>query len=482
MNQKYKVLVFSDWKHCLFAALNDLERHDRSRRNSYRSHKFTNRCPLNRWNAGLLVLCCVALSGCGSSFTLNSPLGALISTPTTVSFGSVTVGQEVSTSVSVLNKGTAPIRLSKLGVSGQSFSVAGKSTLPVTLGVGETYMLDVKFNPMSAGAATGQLSISTNSSATPTAAVSLSGTGTAGEKTDIPALSVNTTSVSFGSVTVGQTSKQSVTLTSSGTAPVTISAVSIVGSLFSASGVAVPLTLHPGQTATLNLQFYSGHVSSFTGTLTVSSNSSQGNVVVNMSGAGTSASNPVVSSSLGINATSVAFGNVVINNPATQTVILTSTGTAAVTVKAATLTGTGFTLSGDTFPLTLNPSQTATLNVKFDPTTAGSKTGQLAITSNSSNNSAASVSLSGTGVTAAHEVQLSWDAPSSSGDPVAGYHIYRATGSSTSYQKLNSSEDTGTSYVDTTVQGGQAYDYVVKSVDSSGKESGPSNKTDVTIP
>jgi len=53
---------------------------------------------------------------------------------------------------------------------------------------------------------------------------------------------------------------------------------------------------------------------------------------------------------LSINATSIGFGNVALNTPATQTVILSSTGTASVTVNSAVLVGAGFTLSGPTFP------------------------------------------------------------------------------------------------------------------------------------
>jgi len=45
-----------------------------------------------------------------------------------------------------------------------------------------------------------------------------------------------------------------------------------------------------------------------------------------------------------------------------------------------------------------------------------------------------------------------------------------------------SSSCTDTSYADTTVQSGQAYDYIVKSVNSSGVESAASNKTSVQIP
>jgi beta-glucanase (GH16 family) len=100
---------------------------------------------------------------------------------------------------------------------------------------------------------------------------------------------------------------------------------------------------------------------------------------------------------LSINATSVAFGDVIMNTPATQSVTMTSTGTVPVTVSGATLTGAGFSVSGAEFPATLNPGQAATLNVQFDPTAAGAATGQLSIASNSSTNGTAVIDLSGTG-------------------------------------------------------------------------------------
>jgi beta-glucanase (GH16 family) len=103
---------------------------------------------------------------------------------------------------------------------------------------------------------------------------------------------------------------------------------------------------------------------------------------------------------LSINATSVAFGDVGVNAPATQPVILTSTGTVPVTINGATLTGAGFTLPGATLPATLNPNQERTLNIEFDPTAVGAATGQLTITSNSSTNGTAAIGLSGTGTAA----------------------------------------------------------------------------------
>jgi hypothetical protein len=83
---------------------------------------------------------------------------------------------------------------------------------------------------------------------------------------------------------------------------------------------------------------------------------------------------------------------------------------------------------------------------------------------------------------AAKQVNLSWDQPASSPDPVAGYNIYRATGSSSVFQLLNSSAVTSTTYVDSTVQSGTTYSYYVKSADAAGMQSVPSNQSSVTIP
>jgi fibronectin type 3 domain-containing protein len=152
-----------------------------------------------------------------------------------------------------------------------------------------------------------------------------------------------------------------------------------------------------------------------------------------------------------------------------------------VTVNSAAITGAGFTIVGGSFPVTLNPTQTLALQVQFEPTTAGAVTGQLAISSNSTTGGTADVALSGTGTAVAYSVDLSWTAPSSSADPVAGYNIYRAI-SGGSLALVNSSADSSTTYVDSTVVNGTTYNYVVKSVDSSGVESVASNEITVTIP
>ena len=184
---------------------------------------------------------------------------------------------------------------------------------------------------------------------------------------------------------------------------------------------------------------------------------------------------------LTLQSTSVAFGDVTINTPSTQMVTLTSSGTAPLTISAGAATGTGFSISGVSFPVTLNPGQTATLAIEFDPTAAGAAQGTVKLTDNASTG-IATITLSGTGMAASYEVNLTWDAPSSSGEPVVGYDIYRAASGSSSYQLLNSGVNAPTSYTDMTVANGTAYQYYVVSVDSAGNQSAPSNTYSVTIP
>jgi len=137
-------------------------------------------------------------------------------------------------------------------------------------------------------------------------------------------------------------------------------------------------------------------------------------------------------------------------------------------------------MSASAFPITLAPNETTTLSMEFNPTTAGAATGRITIASNSSTGSPAVISLSGTGT--APYVELSWDAPESSSDPIASYNVYRALAGGSGFQLLGSSDGAQTAYFDTTVKSGQAYEYTVESVDESGAASAPSNIISVSIP
>lgn len=297
-------------------------------------------------------------------------------------------------------------------------------------------------------------------------------TASAGSITASPA------TVAFGSVSVGSPATTQVALVNSSSAAVVVSQVSASDSTFSVDGAGTfPITVAAKSTTTLNVHFTPTAAGAKSGQLVIQNNSIAGpSVTVQVTGTGV-ASAPS-GSTLTVNASSIAFGSVVLNTPSTQSVTLSSTGTSNVVVSSASVSGTGFTVSGATFPLTLTPGQSATLSLQFQPTVAGAASGKLVIASNSSTNATATIALSGTGVPVA--VDLSWTAPG--GGSITGFNVYRAIGTSSSYQRLNTAVSSPASFMDPTVQSGTTYQYYVTSVDLGGAESLPSNTATVVVP
>jgi len=356
--------------------------------------------------------------------------------------------------------GTSAVTVSAASLTGSGYTISGVA-FPITLNPNQMATLTVQFDPQVAGTASGSLTLTSNSSSGTSTVISLSGTG-------VPV--VSGLSCTSGSMTGAGTDNCTVTLNAAAD-----SSGFAVNLASNNSAVTVPatVTVAAGTTTASFTATVSSVSTAQTVTLTASANGVAKTFALQL-GAGVP--------TLSVNATTIAFGNVNLNLPTNQSLILTSTGTVAVTVSAATVSGAGFTISGGPFPITLNPNQTTTISVQFDPTTAVAFTGQVTITSNSSTGSSTLIGLTGTGVGVLYEVDLNWDAPTSSTDPVAGYNVYRAPSGSTNYQQLNLVAITQTTYVDDTVLNSQTYDYIVESVDGSGITSAPSNVAAVPVP
>jgi hypothetical protein len=177
---------------------------------------------------------------------------------------------------------------------------------------------------------------------------------------------------------------------------------------------------------------------------------------------------------------SVAFGNVTVNSPATQSVQIISSGTAPLTISAGRVTGAGFSMPGVSFPITLNPGSQTTLELQFDPTATGSASGTVTLTTNTASGTA-TIGLTGTGAAAAYSVKLSWEAPTNSSVPVASYEVFRAVSGAT-YSMIGTTSSGTTQYTDSSVADGTTYLYYVVSVDTSNNVSTPSNTWTAVIP
>src|SRR5579863_2906867 len=94
-----------------------------------------------------------------------------------------------------------------------------------------------------------------------------------------------------------------------------------------------------------------------------------------------STSNSAASGTLAASATSLNFGSVTKGSSSTQTLTLINTGTGAVTISQATVTGAGFSIVGGMASISIPAGQNQTFQVQFVPTGAGSVSGTVSITS-----------------------------------------------------------------------------------------------------
>ncbi len=87
-----------------------------------------------------------------------------------------------------------------------------------------------------------------------------------------PELTVSTFGLAFGTVSVGQSEDQSLTISNTGTANMTIDSVAVTGSGFALVSAAGPFTLLPGGTQTATVRFTASSPGPQSGMLTIASN------------------------------------------------------------------------------------------------------------------------------------------------------------------------------------------------------------------
>ncbi len=164
-----------------------------------------------------------------------------------------------------------------------------------------------------------------------------------------------------------------------------------------------------------------------------------------------------------------------------QTVTLSNTGNATLSLTSITTTGTnaGDFAQTNTCGSSVAAGANCAIAVMLTPSGGGTRTATLSISDNASG-SPQTVQLSGTGT---HYVVLSWTASATAG--IFGYDVYRGAASTGPFSQLNSSPISDAAYTDEKVQAGQTYYYVVSAIasdSSSQTESANSNVASAAVP
>jgi hypothetical protein len=208
-----------------------------------------------------------------------------------------------------------------------------------------------------------------------------------------PAITLDPAALTFSDQAVATASSpQTITVTNSGSAPLTITGIAVTGD-FTETDTCTAAPVAASESCTVQISFLPTATGSRTGLLTVSGNVPGGQATAALSGSGTPAATVI------LNPLSLTFPATNINAVSlAQNITISNTGGTATTLQTPTVTGIGFKISANTCTSTLRPNTGCTVAITFTPTASGKHTGAFTITDGVGTQTA---SLTGTGTTPA---------------------------------------------------------------------------------
>jgi Beta-propeller repeat/Abnormal spindle-like microcephaly-assoc'd, ASPM-SPD-2-Hydin len=307
----------------------------------------------------------------------SAPAVAL--SPSQLQFVEQSVGSTSSAQTTVLrNMGSAALPISSIAVSGD-FAVANNNC-GTGVAAASNCTLSVTFTPTASGLRSGQIAIQDDAAGSPHV-ISLRGIGSSAVVALAP------TSLTFSAQQLGTSSAaQTVTLTNSGNAALSISSIQATGDYSQTNNC--PSTLSAGSNCTFNITFTPTVAGTRSGSLSISDNLSNSPQTVALTG------NAYVTAITAAPA-SLTFGNQMLNTPsAAQAVTVTNASASSVTVSGVVAAG-DFTQTNNCSTIAPNGG-TCSISITFTPTSTGIRTGTVTITGNATG-SPQTVSLAGTG-------------------------------------------------------------------------------------
>lgn len=312
--------------------------------------------------------------------------------PTSLDFGTVTVGGTGSRIFTIGNTGSAQLTGAlALPTSSLAFTL---SPTAFSLAPGAKQDVTVTFRPTTAASVTGAVAVTSNDATSPTLSVALSGTGVS---TPVATIALTPSSLDFGSVTVSSSASLTAQVQNTGTAPLNVTAISLCSGTSSAFTwvPSAPFSVAPGSSTALTVRYAPRSVATDTGCLTISSDDlAHPNVQLALSGSGVTQATPAIA----LDPASLDFGSVVVGTSVTKIPLLRNTGTAALSITSIALcagTSAAFSWSPSS-PLSIAPGQSQPLAVKYGPTSAGTATGCLSISSDDPVSPTVTLAVTGT--------------------------------------------------------------------------------------
>ena len=332
-------------------------------------------------------------AGSPQTMALNGTgVGPVTLSATSLTFPATTVGlSSASQSVTLTNKGTAALTFTSIAVTGTNATeFLFANNCGTMLAVGANCSIHGHFAPTASGAAIAAVTITDSANGSPQT-IALSGTGLKAPVT------LSASSLTFPSTLVAtESASQTVVMTNTGTATVTITSIAVTGTNASSFMFAnsCGTSLAAGAECTIHGHFQPTALGALKAAITITDNAITSPQTILLSGTGTAPAAPVT-----LSATSLSFGTVSVGSlSGSETVTMTNTGTAALTIGSIAVTGTNASsfVFANNCPTSLAVGASCTIHGHFAPAAAGAATAAVTITDNAVGSPQAIV-LSGTG-------------------------------------------------------------------------------------
>jgi len=285
-----------------------------------------------------------------------------------VEFGLVEVGQSQVQRVSLLNRGLADLELGDLEVSGGGFTATSPDSVAV-IAPGERRDVTITFAPRYEGPATGLLHLTSDDPVAADLEIPLRGEA----RISPPRVEIlNPTTITFGSVPIGRTSREHLLLWNRGGSPVTV-ALQLQGAHGEFGLQSNSVLLQPGQSDKVELSFSPVEVGGRGADLAVTTES--GAHTYRLEGTG---------KYLQLTPSTWDFGRVPVGESNSAVIDLANLGNADFTVSRITSTSDDFAVYTQVSPehksvLPANSLRTLPLNLTFAPTARGLSSATLRV-------------------------------------------------------------------------------------------------------
>jgi len=304
---------------------------------------------------------------------------------TSLDFGSQLTTGTKDLNITITNNGNSDITSLSYTLNGSAFSIPVSATAPITPGNNKT--VTVRFSPTDLATYTGSLTIQSDGG---TQTISLTGQGATPKITMIP----DPSALDFGTIATNSSKTLALTIKNTGNSILTVTGITIPTSPFSYVFPPVfPISLLPNSTYTVTIKFAPTVDGTYSNSLTVTSDASNGNPVVQLQGI---AATPTVTIPA-----NVTFSSIGIGATETKSFLIQNNGQIDVKILNFDQPQAPFTiLNLPSTPYTLPAGAALILQVRFAPSAAGSFTSELKILFEHDLTNTKNVAFSGTGTSA----------------------------------------------------------------------------------